>query len=74
MSFVCYRDSLASSGLTAFSLVGLVTNDRCQPDCSAVIALMKGLKPIPYLAGLIGVRTTVKSITTELIKEVSHAK
>jgi hypothetical protein len=41
MSLVCYRDSLASSGLTAFSLVGLVRNDRCQPDCSAVIALMK---------------------------------
>lgn len=69
MSFVCYRDSLASSGLTAFSYVGLVRNGRCQPDSSAVIALMKGLKPIPYAGGLIGVRTTINSITTELIKE-----
>jgi hypothetical protein len=35
---------------------------------------MKGLKPIPYLGGLIGVPTTINSITTELIKEESHAK
>jgi hypothetical protein len=53
MSFVCYRDSFASSGLTAFNQVGLVRNDRCQPDSSAVIALMKGLKPFHTWADLL---------------------